>query len=172
METEDDAKDTILKLKLKSIKFRNDPVKARLKVETLSRSFYSVKPSPNPFVPKTSGFSGPSSFYSNPAATGDDDKKDGSRKPSNRSTAGPVREKRGSRNKDSKRSGKADSANVENKGQIEVDETSFPPLQMDDGPLPEPGYKTSFVKYTFDDVINIVKNVRDAPIPIGIHPVR
>ncbi len=44
MESEEDAKDTILDLKLKRRLFRSQPVKARLKTETIIRSYYQVQP--------------------------------------------------------------------------------------------------------------------------------
>jgi len=44
MESEDDAKDTVLQLKLKRRLFRGEPVKARLKTETFVRSFYPLQP--------------------------------------------------------------------------------------------------------------------------------
>lgn len=48
METEQDAKDTIIDLKLKKRLFRGEPVKTRLKSETIARSFYMI---PSPPIP-------------------------------------------------------------------------------------------------------------------------
>ena len=44
MDSEEDAKDTLLDLRLKKRTFRGQSVKARLKSETMVRSFYAVKP--------------------------------------------------------------------------------------------------------------------------------
>lgn len=46
MDNEEDAKDTLLDLKLKKRLFRGQGVKGRLKSETVVRSFYPVQPSP------------------------------------------------------------------------------------------------------------------------------
>jgi hypothetical protein len=50
MESEDDAKDAILDLKVKKILFRGVPVKARLKSETIVKSYFAPPP-PVPFMP-------------------------------------------------------------------------------------------------------------------------
>jgi hypothetical protein len=50
MESEEDAKDAILDLKLKKRMFRNVPVKARLKSETTVKAYFAPPP-PVPFVP-------------------------------------------------------------------------------------------------------------------------
>ena len=56
---------------------------------------------------------------------------------------------------------------------IEIDSVNFPPLGAisDDTPVPTPGYTGEVRKYTFDDVINIVKNIQDAKLPKDIRPV-
>ena len=46
MDSEEDAKDTLLDLKLKKRMFRGQPVKGRLKSETVVRSFYPVQAAP------------------------------------------------------------------------------------------------------------------------------
>lgn len=58
METEEDAKDTCLDLRLKKRTFRNLPVKARIKTEPVVRSYFPVPPAipqfpiiPFPVVP-------------------------------------------------------------------------------------------------------------------------
>jgi hypothetical protein len=49
---------------------------------------------------------------------------------------------------------------------------TFPPLQTcEETPVPTPGYKESFQKYTFDSIIAIVKNVKDAVVPSDLLPV-
>lgn len=50
METEEDAKDTALDLRLKKRTFRGQPVKARIKTEPVVRSFYPVTTVPVPPV--------------------------------------------------------------------------------------------------------------------------
>jgi hypothetical protein len=47
MDNEEDAKDTLIDLKLKKRCFRGIAVKGRLKSETVARSFYPVQPSPS-----------------------------------------------------------------------------------------------------------------------------
>jgi hypothetical protein len=44
METEEDAKDTCLDLRLKKRTFRSQPVKARIKTEPVARSYFPVNP--------------------------------------------------------------------------------------------------------------------------------
>ena len=46
MDSEEDAKDTLIDLKLKKRMFRGQPVKGRLKSETVVRSFYPVQAAP------------------------------------------------------------------------------------------------------------------------------
>jgi hypothetical protein len=50
METEEDAKDTALDLRLKKRTFRGQPVKARIKTEPVVRSFFPVNTVPVPPV--------------------------------------------------------------------------------------------------------------------------
>lgn len=47
MDSEDDAKDTLLDLRLKKRMFRGQSVKGRLKSETVVRSFYPVQAAPS-----------------------------------------------------------------------------------------------------------------------------
>lgn len=55
---------------------------------------------------------------------------------------------------------------------IEINVADFPPLgSPDDSVVPTPGYKTEYQKYSIDDVIGIVKNIREAHLPEGIHAV-
>lgn len=51
METEEDAKDTALDLRLKRRTFRGQPVKARIKTENVVRSYYPVAPVVAPVQP-------------------------------------------------------------------------------------------------------------------------
>jgi hypothetical protein len=49
---------------------------------------------------------------------------------------------------------------------------TFPPLQTaEETPVPTPGYKESFQKYTFDSIIAIVKSVKEAVVPLDLLPV-
>ncbi len=60
MDCEEDAKDTLLDLRMKKRTFRGQPVKARLKTETVIRSFYPLQSAP--IVPvgyPAMGFPGP-----------------------------------------------------------------------------------------------------------------
>ena len=50
MESEEDAKDTLVDLKLKKRTFRGHPVKGRMKSETIVRSFYPMQPAPPPMM--------------------------------------------------------------------------------------------------------------------------
>ena len=59
---------------------------------------------------------------------------------------------------------------------IEINSANFPPLSNshpsgEDGPIPTPGYSGSFTKYSFDDIINIVKDIKDTSLPASIKPV-
>ena len=91
----------------------------------------------------------------------------------------------GSRNsstsKDPSRSGakgpKPVPANPVPRATIEINSANFPPLQnshstSEDGPVPVPGYQGTFIKYSFDDIINIVKDIKDPSLPASIKPVR
>lgn len=56
---------------------------------------------------------------------------------------------------------------------IEVNAMTFPPLQggeeADNTPIPTPGYKdVAYVKYSFDEIIAIVKNVKEASLPVDV----
>jgi hypothetical protein len=51
MESEEDAKDTALDLRLKKRTFRGQPVKARIKTEPVVRSYFPVPPPVVPQVP-------------------------------------------------------------------------------------------------------------------------
>lgn len=62
---------------------------------------------------------------------------------------------------------------TETKPPIEINATTFPPLlsgQEDNTPIPTPGYKDTFIKLSFDEIINIVKNVKEAVLPAEFNP--
>lgn len=49
---------------------------------------------------------------------------------------------------------------------------TFPPLNtVDDTPIPTPGYKGDYIKYTFDGIITIVKEVKEANLPSDLQAV-
>lgn len=52
---------------------------------------------------------------------------------------------------------------------IEISAANFPPLQASEE-IPTPGYKSQYHKYSFDDVINIVKNIKDTKLPETVRP--
>lgn len=59
---------------------------------------------------------------------------------------------------------------------IEINSANFPPLQnshtsAEDGLIPTPGYDGPFLKYSFDDIINIVKDIKEPSLPASIKPV-
>jgi hypothetical protein len=59
------------------------------------------------------------------------------------------------------------------KPSIDLNLASFPPLgAVDDTPVPTPGYKGPFLKYSGDDIIAIAKGVKEAKLPASLNPVR
>lgn len=61
---------------------------------------------------------------------------------------------------------------VVSKPPIEVNAMTFPPLHtLEDTPVPTPGYKDTYTKYSFDAIIAIVKNVKEAILPADLNPV-
>ncbi len=55
---------------------------------------------------------------------------------------------------------------------IEITAANFPPLhQIDETPIPTPGYKGSFLKYSYDEILGIVKDTREVALPATIKPV-
>lgn len=223
MDTEEDAKDTALDLKLKKRTFRGQSVKARIKTEAVVRSFYPVQPIPSipavfpvmPFAPI--GVAGPidmvpfgfvgvapvtevvvdnsvqSDIAEQNGGKNSDDADNGQGKgqsgarssapradPRRTTRSGPARDTTADtrrrpegprRTTDTGRVGgkereKKGTDGVAPKAPIEIDSISFPPLQAtDDTPVPTPGYKDTYVKYTMDDIIAIVKNVKEAALP-------
>jgi len=93
---------------------------------------------------------------------------------------GNVKQGRGKGGNDSRRDGGGNSGSPlhgdKSQSTIEINSANFPPLHggqgagLEDGPIPVPGYKGAFTKYSFDDIINIVKDVKEAVIPSSIRP--
>lgn len=55
---------------------------------------------------------------------------------------------------------------------IEVNAMTFPPLLgAEETPIPTPGYKEDFIKYNMDELIVIVKNVKEAQLPSEVKAV-
>ena len=56
---------------------------------------------------------------------------------------------------------------------IEINSANFPPLlsPTDDSTIPTPGYKEDYLKYSFDEIISIVKTVKEAVLPAPFNPV-
>lgn len=245
MESEEDARDTAMDLKLKKRVFRGEAVKARVKSETLVRSFYPIQHQPPvvsgppmfsnmPFPPQympMPGFGygvpgmgmpgmGMGMPYGMPmmppppaqlpvvnekqfvggggneggdaaskeAATGPAPAAEQQQVPEKKGTPSAVRkepkatqqpssskvasgggalaaptgaEKKGNTNPGQPRSSKGGKGG----GGSSVDRAP-----VDPGPVPTPGYKGPFVKYSFDEIITIVKEVREAELPNSIVP--
>lgn len=56
---------------------------------------------------------------------------------------------------------------------VEISSANFPPLHSQDteeSPVPTPGYKGDFIKYSCDDIVNIVKNITKTSLPETIKP--
>lgn len=73
-----------------------------------------------------------------------------------------------------KDSGAKNNGEAANRSTIEINATNFPPLQQsltEETPIPTPGYKEPYVKYSFDEVIQIVSNVKEANLPHPFNPV-
>jgi hypothetical protein len=259
MESEEDAKDTLIDLRLKKRMFRGQSVKGRMKTETIVRSFYPVQTAPvafggmpygfpapmgvgfgYPMMPngmpavqappmlstenlpnaansetdKMSAREEPSSVPMNTDAKGSASARGEKKpvaaavvsgvqpKPSVPSTINSARDNSALANKDRRplavsNGVKPSTAAVDNKDKkaasrpstnaapkkdgkpqgpaVEISPANFPPLMVsqsssEDTPIPTPGYKTSFLKYSFDEVINIVKAVQDTTLPETIKP--
>jgi len=245
MDSEEDAKDTLLDLRLKKRTFRGQSVKARLKSETMVRSFYAVKPpvAPVQMIPGGAfpGFQYPQfpgaplspddiraygfgilpgtvnannavndmleiqrignndlnahmngmeltpknrdrNNRSNNAQIGMNSKTgsnpgSGSRDGQNRAKGAAATNGKGKDNINMKKgkshNGDHRSNESQNSPTIEINGANFPPLhhQFDDNtPVPNPNYKGSFQKYSFDEIIGIVQNVNDATLPSSVQP--
>jgi hypothetical protein len=231
MDSEEDAKDTLIDLRLKKRLFRGHQVKGRLKSESMVRSFYPMQPPqnhqpmPSVFAP---GMQYPPVYMNNnqqmsdmhfspygiipnnnqqqlveQQMTGFNHSNDMKNKgktvgnmPNNSKLSSPVSAASNSRNgdrksasnpnstsssknsssgKDSKKNSKSDSKrdNSSTQQPINNDSANFPPLQLhqiDEIPIPTPGFKTDYHKFSFDDIINIVKNIKEAVLPDTINP--
>ena len=247
MDSEEDAKDTLLDLRLKKRTFRGQSVKARLKSETMVRSFYAVKPPVSPIQMMPGGFPGfqYNAFPGAPEdmraygygilpgtvnavntnnAVGDMleiqrmgsndlnthmngmDLNQKNRDRNNRSNVhgggnnvkGPSNPGNGPRDGQNRgvkggpatngtkgkdngnmKKGKSnngdrrDSNESQNSPTIEINGANFPPLhhQFDDNTaVPTPNYKGAFQKYGFEEIINIVQNIKEAELPSTINP--
>ncbi len=51
---------------------------------------------------------------------------------------------------------------------VDLNLQNFPPLHVDESSVPAAGYQTKYQRYTAEEIIAIVSQVRDAPIPAGI----
>ncbi len=186
MESDEDAKDTIVNLTLQGRRLRDAPVKARLKQES-SRPVVPFNPnaafaSQRPFfgpagaegfekrgavgAPKGMAADGAGAAATATAAatnTAPGTKADPAR---DRKMAVKAQSGANSGNNNASAAaarGKSSAKKEEAVLKFDVDPASFPALSE----MPTPGYKTSFIKYSFDDIINIVKNigVDNASIP-------
>eukprot|EP01038_Epipyxis_sp_PR26KG_P007194 gene7194-9812_t len=235
METEEEAKDTLLDLRLKKRLFRGQSVKCRLKTESIVRSFYPIQQAP-PIAPiiysqmPFPGYMAPPipidlrAFGYMPPAMIDPmlqvpivpnattspnkiqsvdgtiptnnavaeksqseevekaNKESRDRKPRQQSNGTNGREfnnnnrdgakkDRDINNKKQSKTKKEKEAEV-NTPTIEINVVNFPPLSQAEieTPIPTPGYKQSFIKYSFDDIIGIVKQVKEASLPSTLDP--
>jgi hypothetical protein len=232
METEEDAKDTLLDLRIKKRMYRGQPVKGRLKSESMVKSFYPsfqptipavpmMLPPFNGFMPPPAGMMYPygippemgfvpnielnengastesydAAFIAvdevvkdlvNSAAGGGTKKKStptsqsSTTKPAVKTTS-PNENKAGTQGNNGSSNGstkdkkttKQPSKTEDKKPVIDNSPLHFPPLVPDEQlPVATPGYKGSFVKYSFDDIINIVGGIKHAKLPDSIVPVR
>ena len=86
-------------------------------------------------------------------------------------TQGSNRDNRDRKNtRGNKDDGTAASNSNTVKGHFENSLANFPPLPHSDEPVATPGYKGSFIKYSYDDIMHIVKNVSDATLSDTIIP--
>eukprot|EP00605_Chrysophyceae_sp_TOSAG23-4_P001578 GSChrysophyteH1.ASY1.ANO1.1733.1 assembled CDS len=237
MDSETDAKDTLLDLKLKRRLFNGESVKARLKTEVAVRSFYSQPPPvavppigaygqvPMPpyggYGPNGSGVAGgvhgdggpKAQRGSNRGKYQDVERNAGSGRTSQgqqtaqggrgsneshtRASQGTgshgVNQTQGGRPKGSPNSrpgggaerqaggaasrgqAKAGKGGNNTKGgvngthvpvPVDLNLQNFPPLKVDETPVPLAGYQGPYVKYSADDIISIVSKVKDAPMPL------
>lgn len=229
MDTEEDAKDTLLDLRLKKRTFRGQAVKARLKTETVIRSYYPLPGAPVmaagypgypvgavpmdmrafgyalPQAPvdgvyvdatgaavqdvKASGEeakntnTGSNSNNNKPNNSGNKDNRgaDNSKKnvaggksaPANNNNNNNNNRKPDANARNSKggAGGRKEHDNTAARPHIEINSANFPPLSSEDTPVPTPGYKDAFIKYSFEEVLSIVKEVKEATLPADINPV-
>ncbi len=239
MDTEEDAKDTLLDLRLKKRTFRGVSVKARLKTETVVRSFFPVNANPvapfpgimAPGVPmvdmRAFGYMGmpvplmnadgspvdvaveapavaaapasnetrnspgkaaapAASSTTTPAAAAGAAKKGSATgkaaagSSNNGTAAASGRRQEGSAASGSNARSGAKGANGHKDGKkeetvpratIEINVANFPPLGGgEDLPVPTPGYKGPFQKYSADEIISIAKGVKETNLPAALKP--
>lgn len=236
MDSEEDAKDTLLDLRLKKRTFRGQSVKARMKNETVIRSYYPLPGAPviptgypaypvgampldlrsfgyalpqgpvegvlvdatgAPVIPdvKASGeevkntntgsnsnnTNNKSNNSGNKDNRGADNAKKGVAQSGNKSAPSNTNANNNNNNKKSDgnnaRNSKGASGNrkehdaAASRPHIEINSANFPPLSSDDSPVPTPGYKDAYVKYSFEEIITIVKEVKEATLPASLNPV-
>jgi la-related protein 4 len=235
MESEEDAKDTLMDLRLKKRTFRGAAVKARLKTETVVRSFFPVQAGIAPVVPfpmaggmqmpvvdmRAFGYMGMQMpvmqvdagaevgaavpAENTPAAAVDTRSSPGKAAASATAPSSGAKEARakgqnapaagkgsnsnaqGQRRQDGSNATGAAGANARGNAKggakekkeepvvrptIELNLASFPPLGGEDQPIPTPGYKGPFHKYSGDEIISIAKGVKEAKLPESLNPVR
>jgi len=232
MDSEEEAKDTLLDLRLKKRTFRGVSVKGRLKTETVVRSFFPVQTGIAPVVPfpgimgagvpmpvvdmRAFGYMGmpmpvipgadgsvdttvaggaevPAAVAAAPAETRSSPNKgtqgstpsSGGKDSRGKSQNGQSAAK-GSNGAQGRRQDGAAASSSRGNGKggkdkkeeaaaprptIELNLASFPPLGgADDTPVPTPGYKGPFVKYSGDEIIHIAKGVKEAKLPESLNP--
>lgn len=239
MDTEEDAKDTVIALRVNKRLFRGHPVKARLKTEAVVRSYFptNVPTVPAPIFPimqpfpiiPTPGMEVMLPYYvphfngeiggpvpaegAEGAATegvqpaegiavegvaggrrgygrehgksngGKSGASKGERPPRRTNSTGEGngnrRNNREGGNREKKNSNAAtttSSSSTEEVPAIEVNAVTFPPLGNSnsptaaDKPIPVAGYTEPFQRYSVDEIIAIVRGIKDARLPEGISP--
>ncbi len=197
MDSEEEAKDTLLDLRLKKRTFRGNAVKARLKTETVIRSFYPLQGAPvipvvyPPMAYTGFGYGVPVDMsgiqYVEPVAESEGVKVADEQQASNTNSKTSAGKEKGDRKIQSGSKGAANGAapkkgdNAARNGNtaaqvtrpvIEINSANFPPLlTSEDTPVPTPGYKESYLKYSFEEIISIVKEVQEATLPPALNPV-
>ena len=214
METEEDAKDTLLDLRIKKRLFRGEAVKGRLKSESIVKSFYPYQPAlpPVPIVPFAGFMPPPPMMFPYPvspdmpvniemgehmssdsqdttyivvdevvkdlvnSAAGGQKKRTPPAQAKERSgkpviASAPAGRESSVVGKD-KRLSRVVGKVEDKKPVIDISPVNFPPLVPVDDSIPTPGYKSSYVKYTMDEIISIVGNITEAQLPDTIVPVR
>eukprot|EP01039_Chlorochromonas_danica_P008564 gene8564-9437_t len=239
MDTEEDAKDTIIALRVNKRLFRGHPLKARLKTEAVVRSYFptNVPTVPTPIFPimqpfpilptpgmdvlmpyyvphyngelggpvppegaegaategvqpaegiAVEGGAGGRRGYGREHGKGNGGKSGaskGERPPRRTNSAGEGngnrRNNREGGNREKKTNNAAtttSSSSTEEVPAIEVNAVTFPPLGNSnsptaaDKPIPVAGYTEPFQRYSVDEIIAIVRGIKDARLPEGISP--
>lgn len=226
METEEDAKDTVIALRVNKRTFRGAAVKARVKTETVRSYFPAVAPAPMfmgvPFMPPSMDAMMMPYFMPPPimepiaaeevepstseevtpkqtaAAPRAEHKDSSNRDRDSKERRGGDRKSDRDRERAPRRDGAAGAGTssrpprapttaasvvastppkevktevTASKPPIEVNSMTFPRLGgAEDRPIPSPGYKGAFQKYSFDEIISIVKSVKEASLPADLKP--